>query len=237
MAVAGQEYYADGGSGELVPTDVWPASIVNPTSNASIMCDGNLCQATFRASHEGMWHWTRQKLNWAIEEADYNYHVAGSTVEKTGGTSCIDWLAIGFCAKKKQVNEHTASASVNECRARAKLSSDHEAGWGIRAEWSAGGWSLSTMLFGEKSVSTSAENLDESRCDLCDDPTTPAVEECGVGEKGETYGDSGTPSGGGGGDCPTCVEQPPDGPTTCWVRYWFNKSTGEVYQVHILYCY
>lgn len=37
VTVGGQEYYADGGSGELVPTAVWPASIVNQTSNASIM--------------------------------------------------------------------------------------------------------------------------------------------------------------------------------------------------------
>lgn len=234
--VGGREYYQDDASGELVPTGQWPASIANPASYASISCNDSNCGAEFNAFHQGMWHWSSQDLAWDINEADFNNNVSGGQIEKTGGTGCDAWILV-FCSKKKQANKHIAVAVVNECRVQAKLTTTHRAGWGIVAEWAVGGWSLSTGKFGETSQSTNAGNIDESRCDLCDDPSTPTIEQCEVGER-EVPASEGAPSGGGGGDCPTCLDQPPsDGITTCWVRRWFNKVTGEVYQVHVLYCY
>lgn len=98
-----------------------------------------------------------------------------------------------------------------------------------------GGGSLVTLWTHYLNESHPDVTLPPCNASKCDDPSTPAVEECGTREGGEPYGSD--PSGGGGGDCPTCIEQPPDGPTTCWVRYWYNKQTGEVLSWYILYCY
>lgn len=77
--------------------------------------------------------------------------------------------------------------------------------------------------------------LPPCNADGCDDPSTPAIEDCGEGEREEPY-DSGEPGGGGGGgDCPTCIEQPPEY-TTCWVKYFYNRKTLEVISAYLLYC-
>lgn len=237
VQVGGRDYYQDESSSELVPTAEWDASIVNMASYASIACGGDdSCQGDFKSVHQGMWHWTTQYMDFEITGANTGTLIHNGEVLKTSGTGCVEWLFV-FCAKKKQENEHTARVKVAECRAATKLDTMHEAGWGILATWSVGGWTLSTPRYGETSQSTNITAVDESRCGLCDNPSTPDVETCDVSEREEPAAES-PGGGGGGGDCPTCLDQPPsDGITTCWVRRWFDKMTGEVFQVHILYCY
>lgn len=98
-------------------------------------------------------------------------------------------------------------------------------------------WSGTLSMY-ERRIDTQFpdETLPPCNASECDDPTTPAIEECGTGEREEPADGYNDPNGGGG-DCPTCVEQPPDGPTRCWVRIWYNKRTEEVVNAYILYCY
>lgn len=97
-----------------------------------------------------------------------------------------------------------------------------------------GGGSLATLW--TVVFDNSAPDLTLPPCNAseCDDPSTPEIEPCDSVDREEPI--SSTPGGGGGGDCPECVDVPPDGPTSCWVRYWYNKSTGEILNWYILYC-
>lgn len=231
--VGGQDFYPYEGTGELVPTEWFAASIRNEQSAATITCSDENCNATFSTSHEGMWHWTKQTLRTKILEGGSGVVVSESELEKTGGTSCMEWLSIGFCAAKKQSNEHSGSATVQGCSARATLETMHKVGWGVHAaiEIPVIG-TLQTMNWGERSRSTFGEGFDEARCSECDNPSTPEVEDCGAGDA-EQPQDSGTGSGGGEEDCLTCVTEP----TTCAVRYWYNRATGDIIALVVLYCW
>lgn len=237
VGVGGQDYYADGESGELVPTADWSARITNEMSTSAISCNDAECSATFNASHEGLWHWSKQTLRWRIEEGGSNYLAGNGEIVETGGTSCIDWLPIGFCTTKKQENAYSASATVAGCSAHAKIGTDHQAGWGILATISAGPVGLSLGTFGETQKYSHGESFDETRCTECDNPATPETEECGAAEGQRPYDSPGPGGGGGGGPCPDCVTDPPSGPTTCVIRYWYNKMTLELISYVILYCY
>lgn len=169
--IGGEEYYADEESGELVPTQIRPARIEQAVSTAALSCADDACSADYTAAHKGMWHWSAQTMNWKIEDPGDNSEIAGGSVPKSAGAGCDSWLNLGvsaFCYLKKQNNSHHANAApVHECRVRAKLTTDHMAGWGLVGSVSAGVWSTSILSFGEVSTSSTGSSISDT-CELPD---------------------------------------------------------------------
>jgi hypothetical protein len=57
---------------------------------------------------------------------------------------------------------------------------------------------------------------------------------CGEKEQDEPQNPS---TGGGGGDCPECVETPVAGYSWCRVKYWYDMNTNEILDAVVLYCW
>lgn len=212
-----EEYYAE--LGDARPT----ISGDNPTGSFS----GDL--AAWNAN--GRLGWQYANVGWGKLGAEVRYK-DGSLINSGEDTWSFDQFL-----PKISAEWHSFGVSVSTVNhtcdivGKARLQGSSSA-----KLFSWGGGSLVTLWTVVFDNSVPDVTLPPCNASECDDPSTPAVEECGTREGEEPYG-SGPSDGGGGGDCPTCVEQPPDGPTTCWVRYWYNKQTGAILSAYILYCY
>lgn len=113
--------------------------------------------------------------------------------------------------------DHSAVWYMNAsglCGNYAQANIEYKAWWqGLSG--SDGGWKL------EEAVQNTQPNDSQDPC--------PTRQE---DEPAESAG-----SGGGMGDCPTCIETPNTGATWCRVRYTYDIQTGEIYEATILYCW
>lgn len=225
--VVGTLYEVDG---ELYPSNTSvPAYLTDAESWTTITCGYDNCQVGYGIHHTGLWHQSRQVLEYRVYSTSNNENLSRHPQLVFDQSDLFPgWRAIG--QYKRMDSDHSVSG-LPKCGIRAVGSAQHSAWYGLKVTINGVVASVSDVgTFGRVTAASTVSAKESSDCPTpaqtsCDDPMTDEIEtECSGGSGGSLV------SGGRGSTEAPGIEHGGTSESVwrCDVIYWYQSDDGGV---------